>query len=451
MQNTNIGISPNYVSEWSIQEAIREIVQNNIDAKKEFGCDGHVKWEDGQAIVKDYGEGLEMKHLVMGISEKSNESIGQFGEGLKLALLVFAREHKKIEIWSNGKRITPNISMNDDYKTEMINLQVEDLPPHWAKNHIGTSIKFECTEDELDEGKNYFLTYYKKNTSDFEWVDKDFISLPGGNVWVNGSLVGQIDDAKFSYHLSGNEARGTINRDRGSVDTEKLSQIIVEKFGKMRSLNMMIQLFKMAKEKNEKTQYWEMGLNFWAHRIEKKNVKLWKRAYTSVMGDAVITSSDSAIDEQAKYQADANVVDLGYKWNDICKDLGIETSKKALQRKTKTKTVAQKDLNENEHNILKRAKKLIKQYYNKPGRVIIVGEFIGEPGTQGLYDPSKNVIKLDRSILSGLNDTVDTLLHECIHKHSGFSDKTIGFEREYGKVATKLMMELMKMDGEDGC
>jgi hypothetical protein len=264
-------------------------------------------------------------------------------------------------------------------------------------------------------------------------------------------LVGQIDDAKFSYHLSGDEARKSINRDRGSVDTEKLSQIIIEKFGKMRSLNMMIQLFKMAKEKNEKTQYWEMGLNFWSNRIEKKNVKLWKRAYTMVMGDAVITSSDSAINEQAKYQADASVIDLGYKWNDICKDLGIETAKESLQRKTKTKTVAQKDLNENEHNILKRAKKLIKQYYNKPGRVIIVGEFIGEPGTQGLYDPNTNVIKLDRSILSGLSDTADTLLHECIHKHSGFSDKTIGFEREYGKVATKLMMELMKMDGEDGC
>lgn len=446
-KNTSVGISPNYVSDWTIEEAIRELVQNMLDAKEEFGVWAGTRYDEnqGMAVLKDDGPGLEMRHLVMGISEKSDESVGQFGEGLKLALLVFAREHRKIEIWSNGKIITPNISYNEEYETEMISLDIDDIDPKFKERTNGTIIKFECSEEELGTGKNYFINYYKRDTDEFEWVDKDFTSLPGGNIWVNGSLVGEIENAKFSYHLTGEEARESINRDRGSVDTEKLSRIIVKKFGEMRSLTMMKELFKMAKNRgNQDKDFWEMRLDFWSHYISRENRSLWKRAYTSVMGDAVITSDDSAIDEQAKYQANAQVVNMGYKWNEIAKEIGIETAKDTLKRKTKTIEIKQKELNENEIKILKRAKKLIKQYYNPVGRLKVVKEFVGEPGTTGQYDPSKDEITIHRSVLEGLHSAVDTMLHESIHKHSGFSDKTVGFERAYGKVATDLMVELLK-------
>jgi hypothetical protein len=446
-KNTSVGISPNYVSDWTIEEAIRELVQNMLDAKEEFGVWAGTRYDEnqGMAVLKDDGPGLEMRHLVMGISEKSDDSVGQFGEGLKLALLVFAREHRKIEIWSNGKVITPNISYNEEYETEMISLDIDDIDPKFKERTNGTIIKFECSEEELETGKNYFINYYKRATEDFEWIDKDFTSLPGGKIWVNGSMVGEIESAKFSYHLTGEEARNAINRDRGSVDTEKLSNIIVNKFGEMRSLTMMKELFKMAKNQRQSDKdYWEMNISFWSHYINKNNKSLWKRAFTSVMGDAVITSEDSAVDEQAKYQASANIVDLGYKWNEIAKEVGVETAKKSLQRKTKTVEILQKDLDENELNILKKAKNLITKYYNSPGRVKIVKEFVGEPGTTGQYDPSKDEITIHRSQLAGLHECVDTLLHESIHKHSGFSDKTVGFERAYGKVATDLMVELLK-------
>ncbi len=439
--NGNIGISPEYVKGWEIEEAIREIVQNYLDSRKEFDCDGYVKWEDGLATVKDYGPGLELRHLVMGISEKGEDSIGQFGEGLKLALLVFAREGREIEIWSNGKRITPEIRYNESFETDLISLSIEELPPHWAANHTGTSIKFECKEEELDDGKSYFLDYFKRSNEEFNWLDKDFASLPGGSVWVNGSKVGEIENSKFSYHLNNKEAKKAINRDRGVVDRDELESIISDRLGKTRALKLITKYLEIIRDEED---CWESDLYVSEYDIQKKNEKLWKRGITRTFGkDFVIASGDIDRDKKAQYEGYHIMSIPSWKHKNLLNHLGVEDTIAVLKnQKNRTKKIAQKDLSKEKLNVLKKAKNLVKNNYNSCGRVKVVEEFKDEKRTTlGVYDREKDVIYIHTSQLENLKEAVDTLLHETVHKHSGYSDCTAEFESALCEIAVNMMLK----------
>ena len=94
-------ISSNYVSAWTVQDATRELLQNAMDS-------GEWRVEaDGSLVNKGT---LRPEHFLLGCSEKaSSDTIGQFGEGLKLALLVLARNGYKVFINSAGTLYTAAI------------------------------------------------------------------------------------------------------------------------------------------------------------------------------------------------------------------------------------------------------------------------------------------------------------------------------------------------------
>ena len=198
-------ISPEYIRDWNISMAIRELLQNLLDTKREFGASGAARYNKKQGIaeLRDDGPGLELRHLALGISEKGAGSVGQFGEGLKLALLLFARENRFIEVRSKNYRLTPLIK-ESEFGTETLFFGVEELGSYVQ----GTIIRFRCSQKELNEGKSYFPTEFKVSSEyRVSWVLKDKISLPGGRVFVNGSMVTTLENALFSYHLWGREAR----------------------------------------------------------------------------------------------------------------------------------------------------------------------------------------------------------------------------------------------------
>jgi len=437
---SGVGISPEYVRDWTIEEGIREIVQNNIDVRKEFDCEGYVLHEDGYGVAKDDGPGLEMRHLVMGVSEKAEGSIGQFGEGLKLALLVFAREGREIEIRAKGKRIWPEIVYDDFYETEMIHIQIEDLPAHVASNLKGTKIKFEATEEEVEEGKSYFLNYYKRSASEFDWVVKDFISKPGGNIWVNDSLVGEIEGAEFSYHL-GENAKESVNRDRMNVDTEKLKEILAEEIGECNSLTMMKELLKIVRGNEE---CFELFLPMSVWETDRDNWSTWKRACTMVFGERALLSGD--LDAQANYKGFEIIEPRTWRWTNFLERVCgmVKTHDFLREEKMRVAEIAQKDLPKKYRLNLKKAQNVIGNYYKKVGRTKVVEEFgnAGGADVNGMYDAEKDIIYIKYEKLDDLEGTIRILLHEAVHKYTGTADCSAEFESALCSVAAGFLMEL---------
>ena len=102
-------IAPNYVPSWGIVEAIRELFQNALDQQEQYP-DNEMDWsydEDEQKItISNKTSTLTAQTLLLGATSKAGDvsTIGQFGEGYKIATLVLLRNNKKITFYNYGAK-----------------------------------------------------------------------------------------------------------------------------------------------------------------------------------------------------------------------------------------------------------------------------------------------------------------------------------------------------------
>ena len=128
-------ISSNYVSAWTVQDATRELLQNAMDSGE---------WRvEGSALVNKGT--LKSEHFLLGCSEKlSSDAIGQFGEGLKLALLVLARNGYEVTIFSGNSCYTASMRESATWPGQQV--LCIDSTPCTDYDPGYTTI---CTEPEL--------------------------------------------------------------------------------------------------------------------------------------------------------------------------------------------------------------------------------------------------------------------------------------------------------------
>ena len=103
-----LSLAPDYVSNWTFNDAIRELIQNGIDQQTTNPNNEFAMSYDSlnnQLILRSPLSKLKRDTLLLGCSSKANddETIGQFGEGYKIAALVLTRLGKTFTIYNNEK------------------------------------------------------------------------------------------------------------------------------------------------------------------------------------------------------------------------------------------------------------------------------------------------------------------------------------------------------------
>ena len=220
MNTVHLTISRDYVSTWSIWESARELVQNALDTS-EYSVE--YDRETGTMTIVSKGGILDKKNLLLGISSKRDDdsTIGTYGEGFKLALLVLLRESKQVIIHNGNDLWTPAFDDHPSIKTECLAVTIEEnvIPDNTD------CVKFIVTglsESEIDE-------IQEKTLYDF---DTDLIeaSYKGSTCWrntgvsklfVGGLYVCDIKDYVMSYNFAPNILK--LDRDRQSVNGFYLS------------------------------------------------------------------------------------------------------------------------------------------------------------------------------------------------------------------------------------
>jgi len=213
-------LTRDYLPDWHIEQAIRELISNGIDGEVREGHKFSLEWarrNGGTLILKNEGTKLEMGTLLMGYSEsrKENSCIGTHGEGSLLAYLVFAREEVDIKVINNDESWVPYFEYSEEYNEDTL----------WIKTHALSKTKTgafsveirNVTKETYETISKWFLKTHPTYDPDknIEMYDGRKLLMQfefGGAVYVKGVFICNIPDLRYGYNLDMD-----INRDRNLV------------------------------------------------------------------------------------------------------------------------------------------------------------------------------------------------------------------------------------------
>jgi len=227
-QKFELTLTSKYAAEWGIQDALREFMQNCYDqSKKQEGNDWGVHYDkDTQSLfITNKKSVLKKQSLLLGYTTKQDddETIGQFGEGYKIALLVLTRLEKTVTIYTgeaNKKEEWSSrfvTSKRYNYEKILTVFVDTDTKQNYDNN---LTIKIDnITEDEYNDFTSRVL-HLQKDVGEFLTCSEGEILLGEkhkGKIYVNGLYVSKIKDFLFGYDIK--PAYLKIGRDRNLVDS----------------------------------------------------------------------------------------------------------------------------------------------------------------------------------------------------------------------------------------
>lgn len=209
-----------YVAHWTIVDGLRELIANAHDAQHYTTT---YDTTHGFAIIHDDGPGLQREHLLLGMSTKhdNDTQIGQFGEGLKLALKTAASLHRTCRVDTAEFCLSPEFAVRPAYGTHPV--LVFHLNPG-IPQMTGTTITIECTPSEWEEATTLFW-----DPTQYAPIDPKIPILytPGGALFVQDLRAGHIS-SPFTYRLLN---KHLTNRDRTVVDSDQLTEQLLAFWG----------------------------------------------------------------------------------------------------------------------------------------------------------------------------------------------------------------------------
>ena len=228
-----LAISTDYVPDWGLIEAFRELFQNALDneiTNPENKMEWHYIPEEQKLLISNRTSVLEVDTLLLGSGTKhdDNRTIGKHGEGYKIAFMVLLRNDKKIKVYNYGKRETWEVKLvkSKRYNGKMLTTVIVDKEAFWAKvpNNNLTIEVTGITPDEYVHIVNKNLHLRASTITKVDVPNRGSIILTKeeqGNIYVKGLFVTKMDKLLYGYdfepHILG------LDRDRKLVDSFNVS------------------------------------------------------------------------------------------------------------------------------------------------------------------------------------------------------------------------------------
>lgn len=227
-----LSLTENYVSDWTFNDAIRELIQNGtdqeiLDAENEFSM--VYDWGDNILRLKNRKSKLKINTLLLGSSTKSKneDTIGQFGEGYKIAALVLNRLGKTFTIYNNEKKEvwTSRFKNSEKWKEKILSFYIvqretEETGLCIEVGNISRDEYYGLSEIWLKFDEDDYMGMNVVDTSYGEiLLDEDY----SGKVYVNGLFVNCNADLKYGYNFKPKHIK--LERDRKACDSFNAREI----------------------------------------------------------------------------------------------------------------------------------------------------------------------------------------------------------------------------------
>jgi hypothetical protein len=198
-------MTKDYRSHWSIYDAVREMVQNAVDSGYEFECSIDYNY----ICVTTRGTTLDLATLALGESNKpGSESIGRYGEGYKIGMLILARSGNDPQIVSDGKMFQGYFSQSP-LGLETFKIQVTEYGAGLRK------IAFRCSTKGFDIKELKRRIPYFTETPLATPASVNILEDRPGEIFVNGLYVcSKALTFGYNFHPS----NISLNTDRNMVE-----------------------------------------------------------------------------------------------------------------------------------------------------------------------------------------------------------------------------------------
>lgn len=206
MKKITLTMSTQYVQNWGLWEAARELLQNGLDAG---GMEVQYLLCGKELNITTPGRTLDVRSLLLGVSEGKREgSIGQFGEGYKLALLVLCRLGLEVVIHNGiNEDWTPRLEFNPDFGLDTLNIHITPAAVDFGRYE---NLTFKVSGIEVSDWDMIQSRWRQERDAAGE-----ILSEPGqvGKIYVGGLYVCTLPAfKKYGYDFQPADLK--LNRDR---------------------------------------------------------------------------------------------------------------------------------------------------------------------------------------------------------------------------------------------
>jgi len=209
-------LTASYVRDWKLAEAFREIVSNAIDAETEMGAKCSVEYKGNKIVVTSDGCTMPREVLLFGQSSKMDreDTIGRFGEGLKLGMLAAVRQGHPIKIKTGDESWTPKIAKSSAFNADVLAI---DIKTGLAWENI---VRIEIGNVDFDDWCEMATMFLRFDPEAGKSAKGGYygsvITSPdfAGRMYVKGVLVQQNDKMRYGIDF----AHARTDRDRKMID-----------------------------------------------------------------------------------------------------------------------------------------------------------------------------------------------------------------------------------------
>ncbi|MDY6918047.1 MAG: hypothetical protein SVP26_08920 [Chloroflexota bacterium] len=448
-----IGPTATWRQEWGEWEAIRDIVQNALDAAEEY------QWyyDDQGLVIADHGSGIQIADFLLGPPKlKPPHARGKFGEGMKIAALVLLRAGYPVKVDTVDREIWMV------FLEQKTNGHANSLSALWRPNGTGTGTRFHIIGYRGSAFEDRFAVNIPKSSIIHEGPSKladpirrynQLISYPAGRIYARDIYLKDID-SPWSYNLwsfdmapdrHGPASEGDMHVDMGRLWCTVTDVDLLEQFLTMVTAPPATTTYE---SRNVALDAWSMGSVPGTDRryyaLIADNASFWQEAWQRIFGNnAVIRTSD---------RWDGTVKHLGYysvsvAWN--CEaalrqaiNYDVSLVQESQERLREVEVVPDERLTPRQLAHLELSREIAGKWHY-PGVAAVHAAIIPPASdrmrTAGLYQMSTREIFIATDQLERASTTVDTVVHEIAHHISEAEDGQPGHYTQMTAVAARVV------------
>lgn len=438
---------------WSVADALREIIANAIDEQiLSHSSPIEIIKEGNGWHIRDYGRGIQYIHFTQNEnSEKlnSNKIIGKFGVGLKDALAVLFRNGCSVVIESKYNHIETRMAQKSGFDIQTLHAEFSE-PSN--SSMVGTDFYIHGVSDEdVENAKQRFLIFNHLNRLEATRTGEVYArdnQVP--SIYINGVKVAEEPNFMFNYNITlmNAQIRKALNRERSNVGRTAYADTVKKILKSCKTDDVLISLVNDLQNRmlgtNKDETAWVDVATHAAKRLNKNGnvvfmTPLERSAMTAQEVEILESSGKKLImvteDVFGKIKRTVETFDNIYNaYNDSFQYQYIESESLTPAEQ---KVYALKD----------RIIALLKSSYVicdniKISETIRVDIYAGD--TEGVYEGDAIIIK--RSVLADAEKFCSVIAHEICHHQHGYFDNSREFENDLSDMLGHCLYELILKD-----